>query len=98
MSAVIATGAGKAVGEDAALQILLERHANIGLWGVVVALAVELTCAGELMPGLEVLGNGLVEQRAFGVARVVELWFGTCCRGHGRRTVARLVVRMGSAV
>jgi hypothetical protein len=44
---------------------------------VVVALAVELTCAGEFMPGLEMFGYGLVEQSALGVARVVELGFGT---------------------
>ena len=29
------------------------------------------------VPGLKMLGYGLVEQRAFGVARVVELGFGT---------------------
>jgi hypothetical protein len=44
---------------------------------VVVALAVELACAGQLKPGLEVVGYGLVQQRAFGVARVVE--FGFAC-------------------
>ena len=45
---------------------------------MVVALTVELTCAGELMPGLEVFGNGFVEQRALRVAWVVE--FGLCTR------------------
>jgi len=46
------------------------------------------------MPGLEVFGNGFVEQRALGVARVVELGLGarlptrvrlrgTCGGGHG---------------
>jgi hypothetical protein len=39
---------------------------------VVVALAVELTGTGEFMPGLKVLGNGLVQQRTLWVARVVE--------------------------
>jgi hypothetical protein len=48
------------------------------LGGVVVALAVELTGSGQLKPGLKILGNGLVEQRALGVARVVE--FGLCSR------------------
>ena len=42
---------------------------------MVVALAVELACAVKFMPGLEVFGNRLVEQRALGVARVVELGF-----------------------
>jgi len=36
---------------------------------VVIALAVELACAGELKPCLEVLGDGLVEQGPLGVAR-----------------------------
>jgi hypothetical protein len=52
-------------------------------WCVVVALAVELTATGQLKPGLEVLGNGLVQQRTFGVARVVEL-------GLGKRWPARV--------
>jgi hypothetical protein len=42
---------------------------------VVVTLAIELACAGKFMPSLEVLGNRLVEQSAFGVARVVEFGF-----------------------
>jgi hypothetical protein len=75
VSAVIAPGAGKAVGEDAALQILAKGLADIRLWGVVVTLAIELACAGKFMPSLEVLGNRLVEQSAFGVARVVEFGF-----------------------
>jgi hypothetical protein len=49
-----------------------------GLWCVVIALPVELACAGELMPGLKVFGNGLVQQRVFGVARVVELGLACC--------------------
>jgi len=63
--------------KDAARQILAESLADIRLWVVVVALAVELTGAGEVMPSLEMLGNGLVQQRTFGVARVVELGLGT---------------------
>ena len=69
---------GKAMGKDAALQIFAKGLADIGLGGVVVALAVKLAGTGQLKPGLEVLGNGLVEQRALGVARVVEL--GLCTR------------------
>lgn len=42
-----------------------------------VALAVELAINRECMPSLEVLGDGLVEQRTFGVAQVIELGFGT---------------------
>ena len=38
---------------------------------MVITLPVELTCTGELKPGLEEFGNGLVQQRALGVARVV---------------------------
>ena len=48
------------------------------LGGVVVALAVELTGSGQLKSGLKMLGNGLVEQRALGVARVEE--FELCSR------------------
>ena len=40
MSAVIAPGPGKAVGKDAAFQIFAKGLADIGLGGVVVALAV----------------------------------------------------------
>ena len=63
--------------KDAALKILTKGLADVGLGGVVVALAVELACAGKFMPSLEVLGNGLVQQRALRVARVVEFGFGT---------------------
>jgi hypothetical protein len=43
---------------------------------VVIALAVELPCAGEFEPNLEMLGDGLVQQGSLGVARVVEPGFG----------------------
>ena len=33
-------------------------HTDKGLWGVVIALAVELTGTGQRMPGLEVFGYG----------------------------------------
>jgi hypothetical protein len=66
------------VRKDAARQILAKCLADVGLGGVVVALAVELACTGEFMPSLEMFGNGLVEQRALRVARVVEL--GLCTR------------------
>ena len=65
------------MGEDAAFQIFAKGLADIGPGAVVVALAIELTGTGQLKPGLKMLGYGLVKQRAFGVARVVELWLGT---------------------
>ena len=46
--AVAAASAGKAMGKDAALQIFCKRLAHIGLGCVVIALAVELTRAGQL--------------------------------------------------
>ena len=49
MSAVVAAGAGKAVGEDAALQIFLERFAHVGLGAVVVALTTLPSVAGWLL-------------------------------------------------
>ena len=52
------------MGEDAALQIFSERLTHVGLWRVVVTRAVELACAGKFMPSLEMVGNGLVKQRA----------------------------------
>mgnify|MGYP003380913817 CR=1 FL=1 len=58
-------------------QIFAKGLADIGPGAVVVALAIELTGTGQLKPGLKMLGYGLVKQRAFGVARVVELGFGT---------------------
>jgi len=73
MPAVIAAGSGKTVGEDAAFQIFAERLPHKGFGCVVVALPVELACAGEFIPGLEVFGNGLIEKGALRMARVVEL-------------------------
>ena len=75
MPTVTATYARKAVSKDAAFQILGKRLAHKGLGGVVVALAVELTRAGQLQPGHVMLCHCLVQQRAFGVAWVVELGF-----------------------
>ena len=60
------------MGKDAAFQILAKRLAHIGLWRVVVALAVELAGAVERVPSLEVVVYGLVQQRAVGVAQVGE--------------------------
>ncbi|APW47167.1 hypothetical protein RA876_13275 [Rhodoferax antarcticus] len=57
---VVTPDARKAVGKDAAFQILAKRLLDIRRWGVVVALAVELAGAGQLKPGLEVLGNRAV--------------------------------------
>jgi hypothetical protein len=68
------------VGKDAAFQELGKRFAHIRLGAVVVALPVELAFAGQLKPGLVVLGHGLVEQRALWVAPVVELGLG--CSQH----------------
>ena len=67
------------MGKDSALQILAKRLTDVGLGGVLVALADELACTGQLNPGLEVLGYGLVEQSALGVARVVKLGFAPAC-------------------
>ena len=73
MPAIAATGAGKAVGEDAAFQIFAKRLANKNLLGLVVALTVELDIVNECMPGLKVLGYRWAQQPAFSLARVVEL-------------------------
>jgi hypothetical protein len=70
------------VGKNFALQILAKGLADVGLGGVLIALAVELAGAGKFMPSLEALGYGLVEQRALRVARVVELWL--CTHLHTR--------------
>ncbi len=67
---------GKAVGKDAAFEVLAESLADIRLGGVVVALPVALPGTGQLMPSLEVFCYGLVEQSPLGVTRVVE--FGLC--------------------
>jgi hypothetical protein len=65
------------MGEDAAFEVFAKGLADIGPGAVVVALAVELAGTGKFMPGLEVLGDGLVQQSPLGVARVVELWLCT---------------------
>lgn len=62
--------------KDAAFQIIAKRLAHVGARCVVVALAVELACTCEFEPGLEVLGNRFVEQRALRVVRVVEFRLG----------------------
>jgi hypothetical protein len=85
--AVSAAGAGKAVGKDAALQILSKRLAYIGLGGAVITLPVELACAGQLKPGFVVLCYRLVQQRALRMARVVEL--GWRCGRHKYRVNAQ---------
>ena len=61
--AVITPGSGKAVGKDAAFQVFAKSLADERLGGKVVALAVELARAGQLKPGLEVLGYRLEQQR-----------------------------------
>jgi hypothetical protein len=58
--AVITPGSGKALGKDAAFEVFAKSLAHMLRGDVVVALA----CAGEFMPGLEVFGDGLVEQLA----------------------------------
>ena len=86
MPAVAAAGAGKTVREDTALQIPLERFAHIGLGAVVVALAARLARAGQFKPSLVVLGHRLLEQRAFGVTRVVEFGLGGGRHGYCTNT------------
>ena len=51
VSTIVAPRPGEAVGKDAARQIFAKGLADIGLGRVVVALAVELTGAGELSAG-----------------------------------------------
>ena len=64
-------GTGKAVREDAAFEVFGKRFAYIGLGAVVVALVGKLARAGQVKPGLVVLGHRLVEQRALWVTRKV---------------------------
>ena len=85
--AVITPGPGKAMRKDAAFEVFAKGLADIGLGGVVVALAIELACAGQLKPALKMLGYGLVEQSALGVAWVVEF-------GFGARLPARMRMRL----
>ena len=73
MSAIVTPRPGKAMCKDAAFQIFTKRLEYIGLGVVVVALAIELSCTGQLKPGLVVLGDGLVQKSPLGMARVVEL-------------------------
>jgi len=63
VSAVVAAGAGKAVGEDAALQIFLERFAHVGLGAVVVALALKY-CCGPVTASSEELARLPVKSEA----------------------------------
>lgn len=58
--------------KNAAFQIFAKRLAHIGIWRMVITLPVKLARAGKLKPGLKVLGYRLVQQRALGVARLVE--------------------------
>ncbi|MCW2314302.1 hypothetical protein M2244_004067 [Rhodoferax antarcticus] len=71
VTTVIATHPRKAVSKDAALQVFAQSFLYVRSRSVVVALAVELSGAGELKPSLKVLGNRAVQQGALGVAGVV---------------------------
>lgn len=62
--------------KDATFEVFAKRLTDVRAWRVTITLTVELACAGELKPGFVVFGNGLVEQRSLGVARVVEYWLG----------------------
>ncbi len=66
------------MGKDAELQIFAKRLADVRPWRVMVALAFELARASEIKPGLKVVGDSAVQQRAIGVVRVVAL--GLCTR------------------
>jgi hypothetical protein len=54
MSTIVTPRPGKAMSKDAAFQIFAKGLADIGLWRVVVTLAIELTGAGKRIPGLKV--------------------------------------------
>lgn len=60
--------------EDAAFKVFAKGLAHEGRGGVVIALPVEPAGTGQIKPGLEMLGNGLVQQRALGPAGVI--WLG----------------------
>ena len=79
MAAVRAAGAGKAVGEDAALEIAPEFA--LGLRRGVSAVAVVV----QRQPGGEVRLDDAVEERAFGAAPVVNSQCARLCGwgGHG---------------
>lgn len=66
--AILTTRPCKAVGKDAALLVLGKRLAQIGLGGAIVLLTFKLPRAGKIQPCLEVFGQCLLQQRAFGVA------------------------------
>jgi hypothetical protein len=84
--AVVAAGARKTVGEDAAFQVLLEGLAHEGPGAVVVALPVKLACAGHLKPGIVMLG-----QRG----DVAQLGRNRCQLGTGQKHVGILAKTVG---
>lgn len=79
------TVARKAMRKDAAFQIFAKRLAHKGARCVMVALAVELACAGQLKPCHEMLTDGLVQQRSLGVARVVKRPLRSACSSRLRQ-------------
>ena len=98
MPAVVTPCPGKAVRKDAAFQIFAKGLAHKGLWRVVVSLASQ---TGPRWPAQARSRNA---RQWFGTAAGVrggggvELGFGCCCwLGCSKRSVARWVVRMGSA-
>jgi hypothetical protein len=58
------------------LRVLQRKPGGHRAWGCGGPLPVELPRAGKFMPSLEMVGNGLVQQPARRMARVVE--FGFC--------------------
>ena len=84
MRSTMPAGARKAVRKYAVFQIFGKRVAHKDARCVGIPLAVELAGAGQRMPGLEVLGNRLVEKGSLWVTRVVEFGLGAGKRLHAR--------------
>ena len=82
------------MGKYAAFEVFAECLLYVGWWRVVIALAVELACASQLKPSLEMLGYRAVQQCAFGVAGVVGFGgFGWLSRFRGMRVPTRVLVK-----
>jgi hypothetical protein len=54
MATIVTAGAGKTVGKYPTFEVFAKRLADVGLWCVVVALAVKLACTGQLKPSLKI--------------------------------------------
>lgn len=97
MPAVSTAGAGETVCEDAAIQVVAEGLFHVSRGCVQVALPIELTGTGQRQPpGLEMRGDGTVQQGLLRVTALIELLRSCALRSCSTRVLVRWHCALGS--